>query len=91
MTEPPTVDDVLVVLVAALEDLGIDAAEVTPTARMRADLELDSTELVQVALELTRHFGVKVKLSAKDDLTVSQVCGLPVEAAAAPDSPVEPR
>ena len=83
MTEYSTVDDVLAVVLAALAELGIEAAAVTTDARLRADLELDSTELVQLSLELTRHVGVAVRLSAKDDLTVAQVCRLALEAAAA--------
>lgn len=89
MIRQSTVDDVLAVLGTVLAELGVEAAAVTPAARLRADLELDSTELVQVALELTRHFGVRVKLAAKDDLTLAQVCRLTVEAAPIEGVPVD--
>jgi acyl carrier protein len=74
--KPVTASGVRDALVAALTDLGIDPQDVTDGARLSGDLELDSTETVQVALELTRYSGVKVKLEAKQDLSVADVVHL---------------
>ncbi|UNS99084.1 phosphopantetheine-binding protein [Streptomyces tubbatahanensis] len=60
----------------ALTALGIPEETVTATARLRGDLELDSTELVEVSLEIQRSTGKEVKLELADDLTVSDVCEL---------------
>jgi acyl carrier protein len=61
---------------AALAELGLGADQVEASSRLREDLELDSTEIVQISLELGRHLGVKVKLEDAADLTVSEVCDL---------------
>jgi acyl carrier protein len=63
-------------LIRVLGELGIEEAEITDTAALRTELGLDSTETVQVALELGRHFGVKVTLESGADLTVQDVCAL---------------
>jgi len=60
-------------LLAALADLGIGAEQAVPDARLRDDLELDSTEIVQISLDLTRRLGVKVKLEDAADLTLAEV------------------
>lgn len=84
-TVPPQQDssasqeEVLAVLVAALGELDIAADDIAPHVRLRSELGLDSTEIVQVALELTAHCGVKVTLAAKDDLTVAEICALVAE------------
>jgi acyl carrier protein len=57
----------------ALVGLGIDADVVGDGSTLHGDLELDSTETVQVALELTRHLGVKVSLSEIGDLPVAEL------------------
>jgi acyl carrier protein len=76
-------DAVTETLTVALAELGIGADQVQPGARLRDDLELDSTEIVQVSLELTRHLGVKVKLEDAADLTLSEVCDLVLRTAGA--------
>ncbi|HEY9660234.1 MAG TPA: phosphopantetheine-binding protein, partial [Allocoleopsis sp.] len=48
-----------------LLELGITDSEITETAFLRKDLQLDSTETVQIALELKRRLGVSVKLEAR--------------------------
>lgn len=63
-----------------LLELGITESEITETALLRKDLQLDSTETVQIALELKRRLGVNVKLEARQDLTISQVCDMVVHA-----------
>jgi salicylate synthase len=71
--------DIRAALTTALADLGIAADEVRDEATLRGDLELDSTETVQIALELTRHLGVKVSLSGKGDPPVTELVDLVVE------------
>ena len=56
-----------------LLDLGIDEERISESAHLRKDLELDSTETVEMALELKRRFGVEVKLEARKDFTLSEV------------------
>lgn len=70
-----TVADILV-------GLGIDRGDVAADARLRADLELDSTETVEVTLELKRRLDVEVQLESGEDLTVAQVCDRVASAAA---------
>lgn len=79
-TSPEPVDPTTVAaaLHRALGELGIDEADITPGARLREDLELDSTEIVQVSLDLTRLSGTKVKLEADTDYTVEEVVALVV-------------
>jgi acyl carrier protein len=80
-------------LVEILGELGIDPADVVDGAHLTGDLELDSTEMVDISLELRRRLGVVVRLEAHHDLTIVQVCELverastegPVAAPAAAD------
>lgn len=68
-TGSPT--DVRAALTRALGGLGIDDEEVRDDATLHGVLELDSTETVQVALELTRHLGVRISLSGGEDPPVA--------------------
>lgn len=63
-------------VVATLAELGITDEQMTDDAHLQSDLELDSTEVVQIALEMKRRFGIEVKLEAGDDLTIGEVCRL---------------
>jgi acyl carrier protein len=67
----------------AIAALGIPEEEITPAARLRGELELDSTELVEVSLELKRQLGVEVTLELADDMTVADVTRTVDEAIAA--------
>ncbi|MCY7322771.1 MAG: phosphopantetheine-binding protein [Phormidesmis sp. CAN_BIN36] len=69
-------------LKAILLELGIEESDVTETALLRKDLQLDSTETVQIALELKRRLGVNVKLEARQDMTLGHICDLVAQAAA---------
>lgn len=71
------------VLRTALVDLGIDEQSITPVSRLRRDLELDSTELVQISLELSRSCGRKVKLESDTDYSFTEVCALVADVAIA--------
>jgi len=59
-----------------LLDLGIDEERIHADAYLYKDLELDSTETVQIALDLKRLCGVTVKFESRQDLTVANVCAL---------------
>ncbi len=63
-----------------LLELGIDESDISETALLRKDLQLDSTETVQIALELKRRLGVSVKLEARQDMTLGQICDLVMQA-----------
>jgi acyl carrier protein len=63
-------------LKAILIELGIPESDINESVFLRKDLQLDSTETVQIALELKRRLGVNVKLEARQDLTVGQVCAM---------------
>jgi acyl carrier protein len=65
-----------------LVELGLDPEEVTAGARLRGDLDLDSTEIVQMELELRRRLGVEVKLESDRDHTVGEVAELVASVAA---------
>ncbi|MGG6265208.1 acyl carrier protein [Leptolyngbya sp. AN03gr2] len=61
-------------LTAILTELGITKSEISDSAFLRKDLQLDSTETVQISLELKRRLDVNVKLESRQDLTLAQVC-----------------
>ena len=65
-----------------LTDLGIPEELIDQDALLREDLQLDSTETVEVALRLKRKLGVNVKLEGRQDMTLAQLSNL-VEAAIA--------
>lgn len=60
-------------VVEILVELGIEPERIADDARLQDDLELDSTEKVQIELELKRRFGINVKLESGEDLTVGRV------------------
>jgi acyl carrier protein len=76
--------DIRATLVDILENLGIEAEDITEEARIRADLELDSTDTIEIMLELKRKLGVEVKLESKQDKTVAELVGMVEQAAVAP-------
>ncbi|NEO98556.1 MAG: acyl carrier protein [Symploca sp. SIO2E9] len=67
-------------LKAILVDLGIPVESVHKDTLLCKDLQLDSTETVEISLGLKRQLGVNVKLEAREDMTLAQVCNL-IEAA----------
>ena len=69
-----TSDEVAEALAGSLAALGIDASVIQPEVRLREDLELDSTEMVQVSLDLTRRLGVRVRVDAKANGTFRDAC-----------------
>jgi acyl carrier protein len=73
-------------LVEIIVELGIEPERIADDAHLQNDLELDSTETVQIGLELKRRFGVDVKLESSQDLTVLNVLAM-VDAALQESSP----
>ncbi len=57
-----------------LTDLGIPEELIHQDALLREDLQLDSTETVELALSLKRLLGVSVKLESRQDITLAQLC-----------------
>ena len=74
------VQEVMNTLRTILVDLGVSAESLDGDTLLYKDLQLDSTETVEVALGLKRRLGVSVKLESRQDMTLSQVCDL-IEAA----------
>ncbi|HEY9830393.1 MAG TPA: hypothetical protein V6D26_07435 [Stenomitos sp.] len=65
---------VMETLKATLTDLGIPQELIHQDALLREDLQLDSTETVELALALKRVLGVSVKLEGRQDITLAQLC-----------------
>lgn len=76
MDIPETMDT----LKAILANLGIPEESLSGDTLLHKDLQLDSTETVEVSLGLKRKLGVSVRLESRQDMTLAQVCNL-VEAA----------
>lgn len=72
-------------LKAILADLGIPKESLHNDTLLHEDLQLDSTEIVEIALGLKRQLGVSVKLESRQDMSLAQVC-CKVEAAMLADS-----
>ncbi|GAA3431863.1 phosphopantetheine-binding protein [Kutzneria kofuensis] len=78
-----TSDQITDEVVRAIAAIGIAADDITSAARLRSDLELDSTELVEITLELKRTLGVDIDLELDADPSVADVCALVGKAAGA--------
>ncbi|VEP15740.1 Acyl carrier protein [Hyella patelloides LEGE 07179] len=61
-------------LKAILIDLGIPRESLHDDTLLHRDLQLDSTEIVEIVLGLKQNLGIKVKLGGRKDLTLAQVC-----------------
>lgn len=59
-----------------LKDIGIPAELIHPEALLHQDLQLDSTETIEVALALKRRLGINVKLETRRDKSLAEVCTL---------------
>ena len=60
-------------LKAVLVDLGFEEEELTDSASIRQDLQLDSTETVDISLGLKRRLGINIKLESRKDMTLAEV------------------
>ncbi|MFD2416912.1 acyl carrier protein [Amycolatopsis pigmentata] len=68
-------------IVDILVDLGVDRGEIEPAVPIREALGLDSTEIVELRLEIKERLGVEVDLTRQADFTVAELGDL-VDAAA---------
>lgn len=59
-----------------LINLGMDESALHEETHLRKDLELDSTETIEIALELKRQLGVEIKLESRQDQTLAEVCAM---------------
>lgn len=66
-----------------LVEMGIPEESITEGALLRKDLQLDSTETVEISLGLKRRLGVNVKIESRQDTTLGQVCEMVNQAMAA--------
>ena len=66
-----------------LVELGIPEESITEGALLRKDLQLDSTETVEISLGLKRRLGVNVKIESRQDTTLGQVSEMVNQAMAA--------
>ncbi|NJL09997.1 MAG: acyl carrier protein [Calothrix sp. SM1_7_51] len=61
---------------AIFSDLGIPDQLLHQDNFLRKDLQLDSTETIEVALALKRQLGINMKLETSEDITLGQLCHL---------------
>lgn len=61
-------------LKAILTDLGIPEESIHQDALLHEDLQLDSTEIVEISLGLKRRLGINLKLESRQDMTMAQIC-----------------
>ncbi|NEP61388.1 MAG: acyl carrier protein [Symploca sp. SIO2G7] len=73
-----------------LTELGIPNELLHYDTLLHEDLQLDSTEIVEIALRMKRQLGVSVKLESRQDITLAQVCDK-IEAALLANSNHVPR
>ncbi|HET9959540.1 MAG TPA: acyl carrier protein [Polyangiaceae bacterium] len=59
-----------------LLELGVGESDVQPNRLLKRDLQLDSTDTVQIALEIKKRLNVAVRIESSQDLTVAQLCEL---------------
>lgn len=62
-----------------VEELGLDADKITPTARFEEDLEVDSLGVVELLMALEDNFGVQIPDEEAESIgTVAQAVDLVV-------------
>lgn len=66
-----------------LLELGIPEETITPDALLKKDMQLDSTETVEISLGLKRRLGVNVKIESRKDTTLTELCDMVNQAMAA--------
>jgi acyl carrier protein len=57
-----------------LADLGIPVESLRENTLLRRDLQLDSTEIVEMALGLKRRLKVNTKIENQQDKTLADIC-----------------
>jgi acyl carrier protein len=68
--------DVRQAVAEILAEIGVEPESIAGPAVLGRDLELDSTDAVEVGLELKRRFNVSVRVQVKGDETVASLVGL---------------
>lgn len=63
-------------LKAILLELGVPSDLLRAESRLHQDLQLDSTEIVEISLGLKRRLGIRLKLESRQDLTLAQVSAM---------------
>ncbi|TVP65622.1 MAG: acyl carrier protein [Nodularia sp. (in: Bacteria)] len=76
-------------LKAILNDLGIPEDLLHQSSLLHKDLQIDSTETVEISLALKRKLGINMKLETRTDKTLIEVCQM-IEAAMSAKSPGDP-
>jgi acyl carrier protein len=66
-------DDVTKAITEILCDLGVEPTAIRDNATLGDELELDSTDAVEVSLGIKRRFQVEVKTKVKGDNTVASL------------------
>lgn len=66
-------------LKAILVDLGIPKESLHDRTLLHQDLQLDSTEMVEIVLALKQKLGISLKLGGRQDITLAQLCDRIVE------------
>ena len=63
-------------LMDILGRLGVPPDKLKLDSFLYKDLQLDSTETVEVSLALKRQLGVRIKLETRRDKTLAEICNL---------------
>jgi acyl carrier protein len=66
-------------LTEILTELGVEPDSIADTAMLGSELELDSTDAVEIGLELKRRFNVTVKVQVKGSETLGDLVKLVLE------------
>jgi acyl carrier protein len=80
-------DEVTKAISEILCELGVEPEAISDTATLGDELELDSTDAVEVSLGLKRRFQVEVKIKVKGDHTVGDLRDAVLAALAAQAAP----
>ena len=57
-----------------LVDLGVPKESLHDRTLLHRDLQLDSTEMVEIVLALKQKLGISLKLGGRQDMTLAQLC-----------------
>ena len=67
------------VRVCAMEALAVSALEIVPEARLMADLGADSLDLLDLAFQLERRFGIRLSMKDLENRMKAELGDAPVE------------
>lgn len=69
-------DEIRQALTEILTELGVEPDSIADSAMLGSELELDSTDAVEIGLELKRRFNVTVKVQVKGRETIGDLANL---------------